>query len=104
MINRTLKKRILLNLFTFAISVTTSKLPVMTVEDFIKNIETEFEDLVPGKMKADTNFREAFDWNSINALILIAMVKTEYGAAINAEDIQKSKTINDLFEVVKSKI
>jgi len=76
----------------------------MTLEDFIKNIETEFDDLEPGKLKADTVFREVFDWNSINALILIAMVKTEYGAAINAEDIQKSKTINDLFEIVKSKV
>jgi acyl carrier protein len=76
----------------------------MTAEDFIKNIEAEFEDLEPGKLKPETNFREVFEWNSINALILIAMVKTEYGAAINAEDIQKSKTVNDLFEVVKSKV
>lgn len=95
---------ILSNLFTFAISAFTYKLTIMTLEDFIKNIETEFDDLEPGKLKANTNFREAFDWNSINALILIAMVKTEYGAAINAEDIQKSKTINDLFEIVKSKV
>ncbi|NVO20918.1 MAG: acyl carrier protein [Bacteroidetes bacterium] len=78
--------------------------PAMTLEDFIKNIEAEFEDIVPGKLTPETNFREVFDWNSINALILIAMVKTEYGAAINAEDIQKSKTINDLYETVKSKL
>jgi acyl carrier protein len=91
-------------LFTFAIVEYKINLIAMTVEDFIKNIETEFEDLEPGKLKADMNFREVFDWNSINALILIAMVKTEYGAAINAEDIQKSKTINDLFEIVKSKV
>jgi acyl carrier protein len=76
----------------------------MTIEDFIKNIETEFDDLTPGILKPETNFREVFDWNSINALILIAMVKTEYGAAINAEDIQKSKSINDLFEIIKSKV
>lgn len=76
----------------------------MTIAEFIKNIENEFEDLEPGKLQPDTNFREMFDWNSINALILIAMVKTEYGAAINAEDIQKSKTINDLFTIVKSKV
>jgi acyl carrier protein len=76
----------------------------MLIEDFIKNIENEFEELEPGKLNADTVFRNAFDWNSINALILIAMVKTEYGASINAEDIQKSKTIQDLFDTVKSKV
>jgi acyl carrier protein len=76
----------------------------MTVEEFIKNIETEFEDLEAGKLQPETHFREVFDWNSINALILIAMVKTEYGVTINAEDIQKSKSINDLYEIVKSKV
>jgi len=91
-------------LFTFAILPCTNKLVTMTLEDFIKNIETEFDDIEPGKLKPETNFREVFDWNSINALILIAMVKTEYGAAINAEDIQKSKTVTDLFEIVKSKV
>lgn len=76
----------------------------MTIEEFIKNIETEFEDLEAGKLQPETHFREVFDWNSINALILIAMVKTEYGVTINAEDIQKSKSINDLYAIVKSKV
>lgn len=74
------------------------------IEDFIKNIEAEFEDLEPGKLKPESNFREAFEWNSINALILIALIKTEYNVPINAEDIQKSKTVNDIFEIVKSKM
>lgn len=74
------------------------------IGEFIKNIEAEFEDLVPGKLKPESNFREAFEWNSINALILIALVKTEYGVSINAEDIQKSKTVKDIFEIVKSRM
>lgn len=74
------------------------------IEDFIKNIEAEFEDLEPGKLKPESNFREAFEWNSINALILIALIKTEYNVSISAEDIQKSKTINDIFEIVKSRM
>jgi acyl carrier protein len=74
------------------------------IEDFIKNIESEFEDLEPGKLKPESNFREAFEWNSINALILIALIKTEYNVSINAEDIQKSKTVNDIFEIVKSRM
>lgn len=76
----------------------------MTIEDFIHNIETEFDDLEPGKLKPKSIFREAFEWNSINALILIAMMKTEYGVTVNAEDIQKSKTVNDLFMIAKSRV
>jgi acyl carrier protein len=74
------------------------------IEEFIKNLEAEFEDLEPGKLKPESNFREAFEWNSINALILIALIKTEYNVSINAEDIQKSKTVNDIFEIVKSRM
>lgn len=76
----------------------------MDMDGFIKNIENEFDDIEPGKLQPPTAFREVFDWNSINALILIAMVKTEYGVSINAEDIQKSKTIQDLYDIVKSRV
>lgn len=72
----------------------------MTVEDFISKVETEFDDLEPGLLKPESRFREVFEWNSINALILIALVKTEYDVAINAEDIAKSKTVNDLFTII----
>ena len=74
------------------------------IEDFIQKLEAEFEDLEPGKLKPESNFRDAFEWNSINALILIALIKTEYNVSINAEDIQKSKTINDIFSIVKSRL
>jgi len=74
------------------------------IEEFIKHIEAEFEDLEPGTLKPESNFRDAFEWNSINALILIALIKTEYNVSINAEDIQKSKTVHDIYEIVKSKM
>ncbi|HNQ82660.1 MAG TPA: acyl carrier protein [Bacteroidales bacterium] len=76
----------------------------MTIEDFIARIEEEFDDLEPGKLRPESNFREVFEWNSINALILIALVKTNYDVAINAEDITKSKTVNDLYKIVKERI
>ncbi|MCX6235546.1 MAG: acyl carrier protein [Bacteroidetes bacterium] len=75
----------------------------MKVEDFIIRIEEEFEDLEPGKLKPESNFREIFEWNSINALILIALVKMEYDVVINAEDIRASKTVNDLFGIIKAR-
>ncbi|MCD6111995.1 MAG: acyl carrier protein [Bacteroidales bacterium] len=73
------------------------------MEEFIKKIEEEFEDIEPGKLKPESNFREMFDWNSINALIIIALVKTEYDVVINAEDIASSKTVSDLYNVIESK-
>ncbi|MCX6256906.1 MAG: acyl carrier protein [Bacteroidia bacterium] len=75
----------------------------MNVEEFIHKIEEEYEDLQPGKMKPDSEFRKLLDWNSINALIMISLIDTEYDVQINADDIQKSITVNDLFEKVKKR-
>ena len=75
----------------------------MTIEKFIAKLEEEFDDMKPGILKPESIFREKFEWNSINALILIALIKTEYDVAINAEDIQSSKTVLDLFDIIKSR-
>ena len=76
----------------------------MKIEDFIAKLEEEYEDLAPGTLNPDSVFREVFEWNSINALILIAMVKIEYDVTINAEDIATSKTVEDLFGIIKSRV
>ncbi len=76
----------------------------MNIEQFIRNIENEFDDLKPGVLKPESRYRELVEWNSINALILIAMVKTEYDVAITAEDMVKTKTVQDIYNLVESRI
>jgi acyl carrier protein len=75
----------------------------MNIDNFIKQIEDEFDDLTPGILKPDSKFREVFEWNSINALILIAMVKTEYDVTISADDLIQSKTVNDIYSIIESR-
>lgn len=75
----------------------------MTVEEFILKIEGEFPDLEPGKLKGESVFREVMNWNSINALILIALVDTEYDVILTADDLRASTTINDIFGLVQSR-
>ncbi|MFH0895874.1 MAG: acyl carrier protein [Bacteroidota bacterium] len=74
------------------------------IEDFIKKIEAEFDEMEPGKLLPESNFREKFEWNSVNALIIIALVNTEYDVTINADDLRTSVTVNDLFNIVKSRV
>ena len=75
----------------------------MDVNEFIKKIEAEFEDLEPGKLKPESNFRDMFEWNSVNALILIALVNAEYNVVITGDDLRKSKTVNDLFKIIQQR-
>jgi len=76
----------------------------MNVEEFIGHLEEEFEDITPGTLKPESEFGKHFEITSINALIMIALVNTEYGVVINANDLQSSKTINDLYKIIKSRI
>ena len=76
----------------------------MKIEDFIASLEEEYEDIAPGTLKPQSAFREVFEWSSINALILIALVKTKYDVSINADDIASAITIQDLFKIILSKV
>lgn len=76
----------------------------MKIEDFIASLEEEYEDITPGTLKPGSVFREVFEWSSINALILIALVKTQYDITINADDIASSKTIEDLFKIIQARV
>jgi acyl carrier protein len=75
----------------------------MTVEEFISKIEEEYEELEPGTLKPESNFREYFEWNSINALILIALVDSEMDVTITAEDITEAATVQDLYNNITAK-
>ena len=76
----------------------------MKVQDFIEALEEEFEDLEPGVLKPESIFRENFEWNSINALIFIALCDTEYDVTMTADDISAAVTIQDLFDTIKAKM
>jgi acyl carrier protein len=74
----------------------------MKIEEFIAKIEEELDELEPGTLKAESEL-EAIELNSINILIIIALIKTEYDVVVDAADFASSKTINDVFEIVKAK-
>jgi acyl carrier protein len=76
----------------------------MNIETFISQLETEFTDIEAGTLKPDTKYRDVFEWNSVNALILIALVSTEYDVVLNADDIRSSVTILDIYKVIESRV
>ena len=76
----------------------------MTVAELILKIEGEFPDMETGKLQPDSVFREVMNWNSINALILIALVDTEYDVILTADDLRGSTTINDIFNLIQFRV
>jgi acyl carrier protein len=71
---------------------------------FIEQLEEEFdEDIKPGTLKPDSNLEDTLELTSVNALILISLVKVEYDVAIEADEFTKCVTVSDVFDVIKKK-
>ena len=75
----------------------------MDKEQFIEHFAGLFEDTDTSNFTMETDFRDNEEWSSILGLECMAMIKMEYEVALRGEDIMKSKTIGDLYNIVASK-
>lgn len=76
----------------------------MELNEFIENFASQFEETEMCEFKNSTKFKELDEWSSLLALSIIAMVDEEYDVRIKGEDIRNTSTIEDLFELVKSRL
>jgi len=76
----------------------------MEINDFIQNFADQFEETDASELTATTVFRDIKEWSSLIALSIIAMVDEEYDVTLKGDDIRKSKTIEDLFNLVQSRL
>ncbi len=76
----------------------------MELKEFIEKFAEQFEDTDASEIKAETVFKELDEWSSLIALSVIAMVDEEYDVTLKGDDIRNSNTIEDLFNIVKSRV
>ena len=76
---------------------------MVAIDEFIKGVEGEFEDMESGLLKPDSVIKEYFSWDSISALIFIAHMNVEYDVVISADDLVNSLTVENLYNLVVSK-
>jgi acyl carrier protein len=71
----------------------------MEINDLIKNLAQEFE-IDPAALTPSTSFRGMKEWSSMHALIVIALVNSEYDVIITGNDLMQINTVQDLFDMV----
>lgn len=76
----------------------------MTIQEFTQLLEKEFEDIPPGTLTPDTNYRDIPNWSSMHALIIIAFADANFGVELTANDLKNTQTIGDLYTVIQSKL
>lgn len=76
----------------------------MEIKDFIQHFAEQFDDTELSEFKPETVFHELDEYSSLIALAIILMVDEEYSVTIDANDMSSSVTIEDLFNIVKSRV
>jgi acyl carrier protein len=75
----------------------------METSTFLENFKNILDDTDVSLITIDTVFRELAEWSSLTALSLIAMADEAYSIKLTGDDIKSSKTLNDIFNIIKSK-
>lgn len=74
-----------------------------TLDEFVELFAEQLEDTDPATVTAQTKFRELEEWSSLLALTLISMVDEEFDVTLKGDDVKNSETIEDVYNVIKSK-
>lgn len=75
----------------------------MEIKEFIQNFAEQFDETDASVFTPETVFHDLDEWSSLVGLSLIAMIDDEYDVTIKGDELRAAKTINDVFELVKSK-
>lgn len=76
----------------------------MEINEFVAHFAEQFEETNANEFGPETKFRELDEWSSLIALSVIAMVDEEYDVTLKGDDVRNSSTIEDLYNIVKSRM
>lgn len=72
----------------------------MSIQQLIKIIQDEVDDLDLRHLAPDTVFVELEGWSSLYGLILMALVSTEYNVELSGQQIRTIRTVQDLYNII----
>lgn len=70
----------------------------MAFQDFINKLTAEFEDIEVITIMPKTTFKEIIQMNSLNTVMLLGFMKTEYNLDLTLQDIFKDISLGDFYE------
>ncbi|MCU7618692.1 acyl carrier protein [Chryseobacterium sp. PBS4-4] len=71
------------------------------MEQFLENFYELLEETDRAAITPDTEFKNLDEWNSMTALMLIAMFDEQYEAKLNGDSINNANTLSDLFQLTQ---
>ena len=75
----------------------------MDEKKFLQNFADQFDETDASEITMSTVFHDLEEYSSLIALSIIAMVDEEYDVQLKGDDMRSAVTVEDLFNIVKSK-
>lgn len=66
------------------------------------NALAEALEMDASKIKPEDNFRDYENYSSLTELSILAMLDSEFGIEIEMKDFEKLRTVDDLYNYIKS--
>lgn len=76
----------------------------MEIKDFIRNFADQFEETNQDVFTPEINYRKLDEWSSLIGLSVLAMIDEEYDVQLKGEEMRGTETIQELFDLVSSKL
>ncbi|MBB3185974.1 acyl carrier protein [Microbacter margulisiae] len=76
----------------------------MEIQNFVQTFAAQFDDTDASVFTPTTKFKELDEWSSLMALSVIAMADETYQVKLKGDDIRQSQTVEDLYNIVKSRL
>jgi acyl carrier protein len=76
----------------------------MNLNDFVKVFAAEFNEIPVEEFTSETVYKDLDDWDSLAVLTIISLIDDEFEVTITGADLRSCSTINDLYELILSKV
>ena len=77
---------------------------MMTINKFFEHFYEELDETDIDEISIKTDFKNIEEWDSLVALSIIAMIDEEFEILITGSDMNSSTTIEDLYNLILSKL
>ena len=77
---------------------------MMTINKFFEHFCEELDETDIDEISIKTDFKNIEEWDSLVALSIIAMIDEEFEILITGSDMNSSTTIEDLYNLILSKL
>ena len=74
-----------------------------TLDEFVELFAEQFDDTDASEFTPQTVFHDLEEWSSLVGLSVIAMIDEEFDAVVKGDEMRTAVTIEDLYNIVKSK-